>query len=73
MRTETQTPPGGPRLISGPEVQARLSVSRCTVWRMVRRGDFPAPVRVSPGRVAWSAGDVDAWIAGKIAAARGEA
>lgn len=64
----TLPPPDGPRLLSGPQVQAKTSLSRCTIWRLVWRGEFPAPVQLSPGRKAWSAAAVDAWIAARLAA-----
>ena len=62
-----QALPEGPRLLAGPQVQAKTSLSRCTIWRLARRGTFPAPVQVSPGRVAWSEQAVDAWIAERLA------
>lgn len=36
--------------------------SKATLWRMVRAGAFPEPVRLSPNIVAWRATDVDEWI-----------
>lgn len=59
----------GARLIAGPEVQARTSLSRCTIWRLVRAGRFPAPVQISAQRVAWSVAAVDAWIDARLAEA----
>lgn len=43
------------------EVCDRLSVSRATLWRMTRRGDFPKPVRLSPGRVGVPADEFHDW------------
>ena len=40
-----------------------LDVSVTTLWRMVRRKDFPAPIRISPGRVGWCARIVWRWLA----------
>ncbi|MEJ0076849.1 MAG: AlpA family phage regulatory protein [Alphaproteobacteria bacterium] len=37
--------------------------------RMVKRGAFPEPVRLSPRKLAWRETDIDDWIAAKIAAA----
>lgn len=37
-------------------------VSRATRWRMVQRGEFPKPIRLSPGRVGWREIDVRAWL-----------
>ena len=50
------------RLLSRWEVAMMLNVSVTTLWRMVRRGEFPPPIRVSPGRVAWPASSVLDWI-----------
>jgi prophage regulatory protein len=36
--------------------------SSSTVWRKVRRGEFPAPIKVSAGVTAWRVGDVRAWL-----------
>ena len=52
----------GRRLLSRREVAALLNISITTLWRMVRAGLFPPPIRVSPGRVAWPARTVVAWI-----------
>jgi len=43
------------------DVCGRLSVSRATLWRMTRRGDFPKPVQISPGRVGVPADEFDDW------------
>ena len=37
------------------------TLSRSTIWRMVKAGTFPAPVRLSPGRVGFRVEDVEAW------------
>jgi len=57
------------RLLPPPVVTDRTSLSRTTLWRMVRRGEFPKPIPISPNRVAWSEAEVDAWIASKMEAA----
>ena len=54
-----------PRLLRFPEVRARTGISRSTVWRRERAGDFPRHVRVSPNVVAWVESDIDAWIAAR--------
>ncbi len=52
-------------LLSVKQVQAATTLSRTTLWRMARAGTFPAPVRLSPGRVAWRQDEVDAWVASR--------
>lgn len=43
------------------QMAARYGVSRCTVWRWVKKNEFPAPIRLSEGCTRWRDGDVDAW------------
>jgi len=51
------------RLISWTELRQLVPLSRTTVWRRVRDGSFPAPLQISPGRVAWSLISVTTWMA----------
>jgi predicted DNA-binding transcriptional regulator AlpA len=44
------------------DVAEYLGVSVVTIWRMRRRGDFPEPIRISPGAVGWRAADIEAWL-----------
>ncbi len=46
-----------------PEVTARTRVSDTTLWRLEKVGRFPKRLRIGFKRVAWSAREVDAWIA----------
>jgi len=40
-----------------------LPFSASTLWRKVRRGAFPAPIKVSPNVTAWRVRNVRAWLA----------
>jgi len=40
-----------------------LPFSRATLWRKVRSGHFPRPVKVSCQVTAWRVGDVRRWLA----------
>ena len=42
-------------------VTARFGVSRATIWRWERRGDFPARRRLGPGVVGWLESELDEW------------
>ena len=57
------------RLLPPPVVCDRTSLSRTTLWRLVRAGTFPKPVTVSPGRIAWPESAVQSWIASRMAEA----
>jgi prophage regulatory protein len=56
-----------PRILRKPQVLARLGLSDTTLWRLMRAGKFPRPLRLSPGSVGWLADEVDAWIAARAA------
>ncbi len=52
-----------------PAVLALVGVSKATVYRWARAGMFPQARALTPTRstVAWSAAEVHAWIADKLA------
>ena len=39
-----------------------LPGSRSTLWRQVKAGKFPAPVKLSGGITAWRKSDLDNWV-----------
>ena len=41
-------------------------ISRTTAWRMVRAGQLPKPVHISPNRVGWPHSAVAAWQAERV-------
>lgn len=47
-----------------------LPFSAATLWRMVKAGKFPAPVKVTNSITAWRVGDVKRWLAMHGAAGR---
>jgi predicted DNA-binding transcriptional regulator AlpA len=49
------------------ELLAIIPISAATLWRKVREGSFPAPVRLSARVVAWRVGDVTAWMRSRSA------
>lgn len=48
-------------LASVPGRPGRLPLSPNSVWRLVRQGRFPKPLRLSPGCTAWLLEDVRNW------------
>lgn len=47
--------------LSDKQLGARYDTSRSTIWRWVRNGDFPEPVKLSPGCTRWALETVAAW------------
>lgn len=42
-----------------------IPISSASVWRKVKEGTFPAPVKISANVTAWRVEDVRAWLASK--------
>lgn len=47
------------------EVCAKCRLSRTTIWRKERAGDFPQRVRLGAASVGWVAEEIDAWLASR--------
>jgi len=43
----------------------RLGISKNTIWRLVREGRFPKPIKITEKISVWKADDVLAWLASK--------
>src|SRR5262245_23762515 len=59
------------RFLRSHEVVARTGVSRTTIWRLERSGNFPARRRLSPNTVGWRESEVEEWIASRDVSAGG--
>lgn len=44
------------------EVVHVTGLSRTVVYDLVKRGEFPAQKRLSPGAVGWLSTDIEAWM-----------
>jgi len=52
-----------PTLSRLPQILERTRLSKSTLRRMIERGDFPSPVRLTGMRaIAWRDDEVSAWI-----------
>jgi len=52
---------GPGRLLKMSDVTREVSLHRVTIYRMIRRGEFPPAHPISRGRVAWAESDIEAW------------
>ncbi|MCD8475229.1 MAG: AlpA family phage regulatory protein [Shewanella fodinae] len=46
-----------------------MGLCKASVYNRINTGDFPKPVSIGGGRVAWVESDVDQWISERISAA----
>lgn len=58
---EQTTPRRAERLLDKWAVEERTSLDITTIYRKMKVGTFPQPVRVGKRRVAWRESDIAAW------------
>ena len=53
------------RLMRREEVQQRTGLACSTIYRKMREGSFPEPVKVGARAVRWPASEIEEWLAGR--------
>ena len=48
-------------ILRGPAVQEQTGLSRTTIHRLVKAGDFPSPKRLGVRAVGWLSSDIARW------------
>lgn len=61
--------PAGERLLSLPQVLARVPKSYRTIYRWMEQELFPRAYKIGPNSVAWRESEIDQWIAEQTATA----
>jgi len=62
----TDSPAPSETLLRLPAVKAATGLSRSTIYERIRKGTFPAPVRLGEAAVGWPASRVNEWIQCRI-------
>ena len=57
-------------LLRLPQVIERVGLRRTAVYDLVKRGEFPRPVRLGRRCVCWPSDAVDSWVRERIAESR---
>ena len=55
------------KILRKKDVVERAGVSRSVLHELIKKGAFPAPVRLSARRVGWLEHEINAWIEARIA------
>jgi prophage regulatory protein len=59
------------RIVREAERRSITGIGRTTAWSLQKRGEFPAPVGLTGGRVGWRLSELQEWV--KSRPKRGEA
>ena len=60
------------RLLKRQQVEEITTLSRSSIYDMIKRGVFPKPIKIGERAVAWREADIIAWLDARMAAASGE-
>lgn len=52
------------------QVEARIGLSRSTIYERIKAGTFPAPISLGAKSVGWLESEVDAWLSSQIRKSR---
>lgn len=52
----------GDRLMLQDEVSEATCLARTQIWRLRRQGEFPEPIELTSGKLAWWRSEVMAWL-----------
>lgn len=58
------------RLLRLPEVRRCVGLGRSAIYEMIKKREFPSPIKVGPRAVAWVSEEIANWIQTKIATSR---
>ena len=53
------------RLLSRQEVEKRVGLARSSIYRAMRLGLFPLPIKVGQRAVRWPSSEIEAWLASR--------
>lgn len=53
------------RLLRLPDVVRQVGLSRSEIYRRIRRGEFPAHLKLGPRASAWRSSEIDRWVEGQ--------
>lgn len=59
------------RILRRKQLEARLGLSRSTIYAKVAAGEMPPPIQLGTGRaVGWIEGEIDQWLAAQVERSR---
>ena len=51
------------KLLRRQEVEDYCQIGRSTIYRLMRLGQFPSPIRIGSRAVRWPASEIEVWLA----------
>jgi prophage regulatory protein len=51
-----------PQILRRKDVEATVGLSRSTIYHLIRKGLFPAPIKLGKRAVGWKVSDIETWV-----------
>ena len=51
------------RLLTRQQIEEITGLTRSTIYRLMRSGQFPEPIRIGPRAIRWPQSEIESWIA----------
>ena len=51
------------KLLTRQQIEEITGLTRSTIYRLMRSGQFPEPIRIGPRAVRWPQSEIESWIA----------
>ena len=51
------------RLLTRADVEHRVGLKRSAIYRLMREGQFPVPLKIGPRAVRWPSSEIEEWLA----------
>lgn len=68
ISTDSNTQDNPPRFLRLPEVTHITGLSKATVYRQAKSGEFPSPRKIGARASTWLSNEVEAWMSERLAA-----
>lgn len=52
------------------QVEARIGLSRSTIYERIKAGTFPAPISLGAKSVGWIESEIEAWLSAQVKKSR---
>ncbi len=59
------------RLLRRKEVERIVGLGRAHLYALIKKNQFPAPIKLTERTVAWPEAEITAWVSERIASSRG--
>ena len=53
------------RLLTRADVEHRVGLKRSAIYRLMREGQFPVPLKIGPRAVRWPSSEIEEWLASR--------